>query len=123
MSKIENVWAYNLQGVMCHDNEEWCKNWRATDLSVQKWHEDFDEFWTEHSKISKIFTLMGCFWPKYIMSELKMYRGVMFVGTEYWCIILWKNDLCFQNSPEEFEKLLPEILKVSKLGLWWDSFI
>ena len=85
--------------------------------------EDFDEFWTEHSKISKIFTLMGCFWPKYIMSVLKMYRGVMFVGTEYWCIILWKNDLCFQNSPEEFEKLLPEILKVSKLGLWWDSFI
>ena len=45
------------------------------------------------------------------------------VGTEYWCKILWKNDLCIQNSPDKFEKLLPEILKVSKLGLWWDSFI
>ena len=42
-----------------------------TDLPVQNWHEEFDEFWPEHSKISKIYTLMGCFWPKYIMFELK----------------------------------------------------
>ena len=59
------------RGVMCHDNEEWCKIWRGIDLSVQNWHEEFDEFWPEHSKISKICTLMGCFWPKYIMFELK----------------------------------------------------
>ena len=59
------------RGIMCHDNEEWWKNWRGIDLSVQNWHEEFDEFWPEHSKISKICTLMGCFWPKYIMFELK----------------------------------------------------
>ena len=33
-------------------------------------------------KISKIYTLMGCFWPKYIMFELKKYKRVMFDGTE-----------------------------------------
>ena len=58
-------------GVMCHDNEEWCKPWRGIDLSVQTWHDEFDKFWLEHLKISKICTLMGFFWPKYIMFELK----------------------------------------------------
>ena len=81
--------------VMCHDNKEWCKNWRGTDLSVQNWHEEFDEFWPEHSKISKICTLMGFFWTKYIMLELKKFRGVIFDGTEYWCNIWRKTDLCF----------------------------
>ena len=52
---------------MCHQNEEWCKKWRVIDLSVQNWHEKFNEFWPENSKISKIC----CFWPKYIMFELK----------------------------------------------------
>ena len=52
-------------GVMCHDNEEWSKIWRGIDLSVQNWHEEFDEFWPEHSKIIKICTLIGYFSPKH----------------------------------------------------------
>ena len=48
---------------MSHDNEEWCKFWRKTDL-FQKWHE-FGEFWPEQSKVWKICTSMGSFWPKY----------------------------------------------------------
>ena len=36
-----------------------------------KTDEEFDKFWPDHSKISKICTLTGCFWPKYIMFELK----------------------------------------------------
>ena len=59
-SKVENVWAY---------------------------YEEFDEVWPEHSKISKICTLIGCFWAKYMMFELKEYRGVMFDGTKDWCKI------------------------------------
>ena len=56
--------------VMYHDNEEWCEKWRRIYLSVQNWHE------TKQSKISKLCTLMGCFWPKYIMFELKkIYRS------------------------------------------------
>ena len=38
---------------------------------------------------------MGCFRPKYIMSELNKYRGVIFDGTEYWCKICRKTDLDF----------------------------
>ena len=38
-------------------------------------------------KVSKICTLMGCFCPKYIIHELKKYRGVTFDGTKDWCKI------------------------------------
>ena len=92
-------------------------------MSVQNWHDEFDEFWPEHSKISKIYILMGWFWPKYIMFELRNYREVMFDGSEYWCKI-WRNiDLCFRKWNVEFGKFSPEHLKVSKLGLWWDLSI
>ena len=47
------------RGVMYHGNEEWWKIWRGIELSVQNWQEEFDEFWPEHSKFSKICTLMG----------------------------------------------------------------
>ena len=57
--------------VMYHKNEESFKIWREIDLAFPSWHEKFDEFWHKHSKISKICTFMGCFWPKYIMFELK----------------------------------------------------
>ena len=40
------------RGVMCHDNEEWCKIWRGIDLSVQNWHEELDKYWPEHSENS-----------------------------------------------------------------------
>ena len=39
------------RGVMYRDNEEWYKNWRRTDLPFQNWHEEFDEFWPEHSNV------------------------------------------------------------------------
>ena len=84
-------------GVMIHENDEWCKNWRGIDFSVQNWHEQFDKFWFKHSKISKFCTLMGCVWPKYIMFDLKKYRGVMFYGTEYWCKIWKKTDFCYSK--------------------------
>ena len=64
---------------MCHDNEEWCKNWSGIDLSVQNLLEEFDKFWPEHSKISKICTLLGFFWPKYVMLELKKSIGELFL--------------------------------------------
>ena len=51
-----NWQKYELQihrGVMCHDNEEWCKIWKGIDLSFQNLHDGFDEFWTQHLKVSK----------------------------------------------------------------------
>ena len=66
------------------------KIWRGINLSFQTWHEEFDKFWPKHSKVSKIFTLMGSFWAKYILLELKKYRGVIFHDTEEWYKI-WKK--------------------------------
>ena len=43
--------------------------------------------------------------------------------TEEWCKIWRKTDLWFRKLHEEFGKFLPEHLKVSKLGLWWDPYI
>ena len=78
-----NCMSLKFTGKFCvNDNEEWCKIWRGIDLSVQSWHEEFDEFWPKHSEIPKIYTLIGCFWLKYVRHELKKYRGVMFDGTE-----------------------------------------
>ena len=46
-----------------------CRIGGGIDLSFQNWHEEFDKFWPEHSKVSKMCTLMGSFWSKYIIFE------------------------------------------------------
>ena len=74
-------------------------------------------------KSKKICVLMGSLWPKYIMFELKQYRGVIFHDTEGRCKIWRKNGLWFEKWHEKFDKFSPEHLKVSVLGLWWDLFV
>ena len=69
--KLEMYELKVYRAVMRHENEEWSKTWIGLDWSIQKWYEEFGKFWPEHSKISKVWTLMSCFWPKYIMFELK----------------------------------------------------
>ena len=113
----------SYRGFISNDTEEWWKIWRGIDLTFQNWQKEFDEFWLENSKVSKIYTLMGCFWPKYIMFELKKYRGATFHDTRVWRKIWRKTDLWFGKWHEEFGKFSPEHLKVSKLGLWWDPLI
>ena len=75
---------------MCHDNEEWNKSWRGIDLSVQNWYEEFDKFWPGHSEISKNCTLMGCFWLKHTMFELK--------STEELCLMALNIDVKFEGK-------------------------
>ena len=58
-------------GVICHENEELRKIWREADLSFQSWHVEFDKFWPEHLKVSKIFTFIRPFWANYILPEIK----------------------------------------------------
>ena len=41
------------RGVMCYDNEEWCKIWEGTDLSVQNWQEEFNKIWPSTQKSQK----------------------------------------------------------------------
>ena len=88
----------------------------------QKWQE-FGEIWPEHSKVSKTCTFICSYCAKYLMFDLKKYRGVIFHDTEEWCKIWRKTDLLLGKWHEEFGKFSPEHLKVSKLGLWWDPFV
>ena len=89
-SKMYELKIY--RGVLCHDNEKWCKISRGIDLSVQNWHEEFDKFWSEHSKISNICTFMGSFLTKYIMFELKKV---------YWSFASW-HWIFMQHSKENW---------------------
>ena len=84
-------------GIIFHETEEEYKIWRGIDLSFKNWHKEFDKFWPEHSKVSKIFILMGSFWAKYILFELKKYRGVIFRETEEGYKVWRGINLSFQN--------------------------
>ena len=122
-SKLKMYELKFYMGVMCHDNEEWCKIWKGIDLSVQNGHEEFDKFSPEHLKILKICTLMSYFWPKYVIFEIRSYRRVMFNSIQDWYKV-WRNtDLHFQEWHKEFGKFSPEHSKFSKLGLSWHPFV
>ena len=66
---------------------------------------------------------MGCFWPKYIIFELKKYGKVIFHETRARSKIWGKTDLWFGKWHEEFGKFSPGHSKFSKLGLSLDPFI
>ena len=107
---------------MSHYPEDWCEIWRKTDLLFQKWQE-FGEFWLEHSKVSKMCTFIGSCCAKYLMFELKKYRGVTLPS-----FMTLKSDAKSEEKltwkwHEEYGKFSPEHLEVSKLGLWWDPLI
>ena len=70
------------------------RNW----LVASKLTPQIDKFWPEHSNVSKICTLMGSFWPKYIMFELTKYRRVMFDGTENWSKFQEELTCAFKND-------------------------
>ena len=70
------------RGIIFHETEEGYKIWRGINLPFQNWHKEFNKIWPEHSKVSKIVILMGSFWAKYILFELKRYRGIIFHETE-----------------------------------------
>ena len=112
---------------MCFDKEEWCQIWRGNDLSFQNWHEEFDEFWPEHSKVSKICPLMGFFYSKWKMYELKIYRGVMCYDIEEWSKNSKRNCLSFQKWHEVFDEIWPKHLKASiistLMGSFWSKYI
>ena len=82
-------------------------------MSFQNWCKQFDKFWPEHLKVSEIFTLIVSFWAKYILCEVKKYRGVIFHETEEG-YKFWRGiDLSFQDWHKEFDKFWHEHLKVS----------
>ena len=52
----------------------------------------------------KICTLMGSFWPNYVLFEIKKYRGVICHYTEDRCK-LWRKNFWFHKWHEEFGEL------------------
>ena len=115
------------RGVIFHETEGGYKIWRGIDLSFENWHKEFGKFWPELSKVSKVFTLMGFLWAKYILFELKKYRGIIFHEDEEGYKIWRGIELLFQNWHKEFGKLWPERSKVSKIfilmGSFWAKYI
>ena len=91
-------------------------------MSFQDWHKEFDKFWPEHSKVSKIFTLTVSFWAKYMLFELKKVQRSYLSWNWKDMQILKKNWLVVWKILEKFGKYSPEHLKVSKLKLWLDYF-
>ena len=124
LSKVYIFELKEFRGVIFHDAEERWKLWRGTDLSFQNWHAEFENFWPIHSNVSRIFTLIGFFWTKYILFDLNKYRGDIFHDTQEWRKI-WLG-LTFQNWCKEFEKFLPEQLKVSNtftlIASFWTKY-
>ena len=126
LSEVYTVWAKKkYRGIIFHETEEGYKTWRGIDLSFQNWHKKFDKFWPEHSKVPKIVTLMGAIWAKYILFELKNYRGVVFHETEEGYKI-WRGIDLLKNWHKEFDKLWPERSKVNNfilMGSFWVKYI
>ena len=102
-------YEFKIHRVICYDNEEWCK------VCISKWTSGIWQFSSEHLKASKIFVLMCSFWTKYILFELKRYKGIIFHETEEGYKIWRGIDLSFQNWYKEFDKFWPEHLNVSKV--------
>ena len=71
--------------VIFHDTEEWCKIWKKNRLVVWKMVWGIWQIFTRALESLKIGTLMGSFYPKQKMYELKVYKGVMCHDSEEWC--------------------------------------
>ena len=63
-----------LLGVMAMKND--AKFEEELTCYFKIYNREFDKFWPKHLKFSNIFTLMSSFWARYILFELKKYRGV-----------------------------------------------
>ena len=123
LSKNENDGRKIYSRVMYHDNEGWMqklkRNWLVNSkLTWVIWWiltrvlKNLKHLHFNRLPLTKVYNI-----------ELKRYEGVMFHGTEYWCKIWRKTDLCFEKWHGESGKFWPEHSKVSKLGLWWNYFI
>ena len=77
--KFSFVWTKKVQ----RSSQDWrvIQNLQRNH-QLQNWHKEFDKFWHDQSKVSKIFTLMRSFWAGYKLFNLKKYRGAIFHETE-----------------------------------------
>ena len=74
------------RGVMCHDMKIVAKFEEELTFRFKIDMKDLSNFDSTTQKSKKLL-FNGLLGPKYIMFELKRYRGSMFNGTEDWCKI------------------------------------
>ena len=77
---------------------------------------------TQPLKNLKFCTLMGWFWPKYIMFQLKKYKGVMSDGTQDWYKVWRKTDLCFQKLTWGIWQISTRAIESLQIGTLMTSF-
>ena len=86
---------------------------------VQNWLQEFNKFRPTHSKISKMCTLLDCFWPKYIMLQLTKYRRVMFYSTQDWKINLKENWFVVSKMTRIWWILIRALKSLTNLHFHW----
>ena len=77
-------------GVIFHENEDWCKIWRKTDLWFGKWDEEYGKFSPEHLKVSKLGVWSG----RLIQSR----KSINLKFTKELCVMTMKNDAKFEEE-------------------------
>ena len=103
-SKVENVWAQNLQRSCVSWQWRMMQNLKKNWLVISKLTWGIWWILTRELEHLKNLLFIGLHWPKNIMFELKIYRWVMFDCTNDGCKIWRKTDLCFLKLHEEFGK-------------------
>ena len=83
------------RGVMCHNTEEWCKIWGATDMVFEKWH-GFDEFRLNTQKSQNLhfnvlfLTEVNNVWAKKLQRSFVSWHGkVMQYLKKNW-LVVWR---------------------------------
>ena len=84
LSKVYIVELKKYRAVIFHETEEGYKVWRGIYLSFQNWHKEFDKFWPENSKVSKL----ELWWDLFVRS--RKYMSLIFTGEL--CVMTVKND-------------------------------
>ena len=93
MSKVYIVWAKKVQRSYLSWHWKVIQNLERHRFVVLKLTLGIWQILTWALESLKNFTLMGSFWTKHILFELKKYRGVVFHDTEEWCKIWRKTGL------------------------------
>ena len=108
---------------MCHENEEMIQKLKRNWFFVLKLTWGIWRIFTQALESVKDLHFNGFLATKvYNVKAKKVQRSYL---SWHWRVMqnLKKTDLWFEKWHEEFGKFSPEHFKVSKLGLWWNSFV
>ena len=113
--KLKMYELKTYRGVMCHNSKKWCKNWREIDLSVQNWHEEFDEFWTGHKNLhfnGLLLTKVCNIWAKKSIGEFCLMTQNIEATSKAKLTHAFKNDM---RNLANFCQSMFESLKIGAL--------